>query len=316
MPRGAILLAVNGPQTADYERMFRARFTGRDLRVWPDRIGDKAGVAYACIWRAPHGMPAQFPNLKVIFNLGAGADHVLADPDLPDLPLVRAANPDLSMRVTEYCVLHALMFHRRQRLYDAQQRERIWKGHEQPASSEVTVGVMGLGAIGAHAAQTLARVGFKVVGWSASPKQIPGIETFSSPQLDAFLGKTEILIVLLPATPATSGILSLSLFRKLRRDGAAGGAFLINAGRGKLQIDADILAALDDGGLAGATLDVFPEEPLPAGSPLWTHPKVTVTPHNAGDVSPEAIVADIARQIERFENGQPLENLVKRQRGY
>ena len=268
------------------------------------------------MWRAPHGLLAQFPDLKVIFNLGAGADHTLADPALPDLPLVRAANPNLSMRVTEYCVLHALMFHRRQRLYDAQQRERVWKGHEQPAASDVTVGVMGLGVIGAHAAETLSRVGFKVVGWSASPKTIPGIETFAGPQLDAFLGKTEILIVLLPSTPATEGILNLALFRKLKRDGAAGGAFLINAGRGKLQIDADILAALDEGSLAGAALDVFPEEPLPSGSPMWAHPKVTVTPHNAGDISPEAIVSDIARQIGRFENGEPLEHLVERKRGY
>ena len=168
MSRGAILLAVNGPQAADYERMFRAQFAGRDLQVWPDRIGNPAGIVYACIWRAPHGLPMQFPNLKVMFNLGAGADHVLADPDLPNVPLVRAANPNLSMRVTEYCVLHALMFHRRQRLYDAQQRERVWKGHEQPAASDVTAGVMGLGVIGTHAAQTLARIGFRVTGWSAS----------------------------------------------------------------------------------------------------------------------------------------------------
>jgi glyoxylate/hydroxypyruvate reductase A len=316
MSRGAILLAVNGPQVADYERICRAQFTGRDLRVWPDHIGSPADIAYACIWRAPHGLPAQFPNLKVMFNLGAGADHVLADPTLPDVPLVRAANPNLSMRVTEYCVLHALMFHRRQRLYDAQQRERIWKGHEQPAASDVTAGVMGLGIIGAHAAQTLARIGFNVVGWSASPKTIPGVETFAGSQLDAFLAKTEILIVLLPSTPATDGILNLALLRKLKRDGAAGGAFLINAGRGRLQVDADILAALDEGTLAGAALDVFPEEPLPPKSPLWAHPKVTVTPHNAGDISPEAIVADIARQIGRFENGGSLEHLVDRGRGY
>ena len=122
--------------------------------------------------------------------------------------------------------------------------------------------------------------------------------------------------MLLPSTPATEGILDLALLRKLKRDGAAGGAFLINAGRGKLQIDADIAAALDEGALAGAALDVFPQEPLPADSPLWTHPKVTVTPHNAGDVSPQAIVADISRQIGRFENGEPLEHLVERKRGY
>ncbi len=317
MPRGAILLAVDGPQAADYHRMFLEHFAGREIRLWPDQIGDTADIAYACVWRAPHGLLARFPDLKVIFNLGAGVDYVLADPALPNVPLARAANPDLSMRVTEYCVLHALMIHRRQRLYDAQQRERVWKGHDQSAASEVTVGVMGLGVIGAHAANTLARVGFKVVGWSASPKEIPGIETFAGPaSLDAFLGKTEILIVLLPSTPSTDGILNLALLRKLRRDGAAGGAFLINAGRGKLQTDADILAALDEGSLAGAALDVFPQEPLPPDSPFWTHPRVTITPHNAGDISPQAIVADIGRQIGRFENGEPLDHLVSRQRGY
>jgi glyoxylate/hydroxypyruvate reductase len=313
----AILLAVNGPQAAEYHEVFRREFAARDVRLWPNHVGDPADIAYACIWRAPHGLLTPFRNLKVIFNLGAGADHVLADPALPDLPLVRAANPDLSMRVTKYCVLHTLMFHRRQRLYDTQQRGRVWKGHEQPAASEVTVGVMGLGVIGAQAADMLSRVGFKVVGWSASPKEIPGIETFAGPGgLDAFLGKTEILIVLLPSTPATEGLLDLALLCKLKRDGAAGGAFLINAGRGKLQVDADIAAALDEGALAGAALDVFPQEPLPADSPLWTHPKVTVTPHNAGDVSPRAIVADISRQIGRFENGEPLEHLVERKRGY
>jgi glyoxylate/hydroxypyruvate reductase A len=317
MSKGAILLAVDGPRAAEYRGLFQKHLAGREIRLWPDHIGDPADIVYACLWQAPHGLPAQFPNLKIIFNLGAGADHVLADPALPDLPLIRAANPDLSMRVTEYCVLHALMIHRRQRFYDTQQRERVWRSHAQPAASEVTVGVMGLGVIGTHAADTLAHVGFRVVGWSASPKKRSGIETFAgSAGLDAFLGKTEILIVLLPSTLATEGILNLALFRKLKRDGAAGGAFLVNAGRGKLQIDADILTALDEDTLAGAVLDVFPQEPLSPDSPFWTHPKVTVTPHNAGDISPHAIVADISRQIGRFENGEPLEHLVERKRGY
>jgi glyoxylate/hydroxypyruvate reductase len=317
MPKSAILLAVDGPQATEYQRIFEKQFNGREIRVWPDHIGEPADIAYACIWRAPHGLLATFPNLKVIFNLGAGADYVLADPALPDLPLVRAANPNLTMRVTEYCVLHALMFHRRQRLYDAQQRERIWKTHEQPAASDVTLGVMGLGVIGAHAAGMLARIGFKVAGWSASRKDIPGIETFAGMgELDAFLTRTEVLVVLLPSTPSTEGILNLSLLRKLKRDGVGRGAFLINAGRGKLQIDADILAALDDGVLAGAALDVFSQEPLPPESPLWVHPKVTLTPHNAGDISPQAVVADISQQIARFENSGPLDHLVIRERGY
>jgi glyoxylate/hydroxypyruvate reductase A len=176
---------------------------------------------------------------------------------------------------------------------------------------------MGLGVIGSEAARVLARIGFQVAGWSVSAKQIEGIEVFHGPEgLDPFLARTEILICLLPLTDATRGILNRKLFAKLKRYGAAGGAFLINAGRGGLQIDADILAALEDGMLAGATLDVFPEEPLPPGNPMWSHPKVTVTPHNAGDILPAFLVADVMQQIGRLERGEPLKNLVDRKRGY
>jgi glyoxylate/hydroxypyruvate reductase A len=310
-----LLLAVAGPQAEAWAAAFRKY--AADLRVWPDATGDAGEIAYACLWRAPHGLAARLPGLRLIVNLGAGADQLLADPDLPDVPILRAANPDLSMRVTEYVVLHVLMHHRRQLIYSAQQREHIWKGHEQPAAREVAVGVMGLGVIGREAARVLARIGFKVAGWSRSAKALDGIETFHGRDgFEPFLARTEILVCLLPSTKETEGILNRALFRKLKRDGAAGGAFLINAGRGKLQIDDDILAALEDGTLAGASLDVFPQEPLLQGSPLWSHPRVIVTPHNAGDIAPEVMAADVARQIVRFERGLPLDNLVHRRRGY
>ena len=312
----AILVAVEGALAPEWEKAFRAQ-PGADVRTWPNAIGDRADIAVACVWRAPHGLLATLPNLKLIVNLGAGADFLLADPSLPDVPVVRAADPDLSMRVTEYVVLHTLRYHRRQPLYDAQQRARVWKEHHQPAASEVNVGIMGLGVIGTEAARVLARIGFNVAGWSASAKSIDGVETFhGAAGLDRFLARTEILICLLPLTDATKSILDRKLFARLKRDGAAGGAFLINAGRGPLQVDADILAALDDGTLAGATLDVFPHEPLPAGSPMWGHPKVTVTPHNAGDILHGLLAAQVMRQIARLERGEPLENLVDRRRGY
>ena len=282
-----------------------------------EATGNPDDVAYACVWNPPHGLLAGFPNLKAIINLGAGVDHLLADPTLPRVPVARVAHDDLTMRVTEYVVLHVLMHHRRQRLYDAQQRDRLWRSHDQPAASEVSVGVMGLGMIGGNAAAALGRLGFKAAGWSRTAKNLPGIETFhGNAGLDAFLARTEILVCLLPRTRDTEGILNLALFRKLKRNGAAGGAFLINAGRGPLQIDADIVAALDEGTLAGATLDVFPQEPLPPESPLWAHPKVTVTPHNAGDISPRVFAPQVIAQIERFERGGPLDNVVDRTRGY
>jgi glyoxylate/hydroxypyruvate reductase A len=313
----AILVAVNGPQAGEWLSALREHAGGRDLRLWPDAVGAPDAVAYACLWMAPHGLLPKFRNLKAIINLGAGADHLLADPSLPNVPVARVVHDDLTHRVAGYVVLHVLMHHRRQRLYDAQQRERVWRVHHQPAAGEVTVGIMGLGVIGRAATEALMRLGFKVTGWSRTPKSIPGIENFHGRAgLDAFLARTEILVCLLPHTRDTEGILNVSLFRKLKRDGAAGGAFLINAGRGPLQIDSDILQVLDDGILAGATLDVFPEEPLPESSPLWTHPKVTITPHNAGDVAPRVFAPHVISQIERFERGLPLDNLVDRTHGY
>jgi glyoxylate/hydroxypyruvate reductase A len=317
MKAEAILVAVDGPHAREWVDLFRAQPGARPVRCWPDDVGDPAEIAYACVWRAPAGLLGRLPNLKLIASLAAGVDHLFSDPNLPQVPIIRAAHSDLSMRVTEYVVLQTLRYHRRQPLYEAQQRERIWRVHPQPAASEVAVGVMGLGVIGSEAARVLARIGFKVAGWSASVKRIDGIETFAGTDgLGPFLARTEILICLLPLTEATRGILKRDLFAKLKRNGAAGGAFLINAGRGGLQLDADILAALDGGTLSGAALDVFPQEPLPAESPMWSHPKVTVTPHNAGDILPAFLVADVMRQIERLERGEPLRNTVDRARGY
>jgi glyoxylate/hydroxypyruvate reductase len=313
----AILLAVTGADPQPWEERLRALAPQRDIRLWPDRLGDAADIAYACAWNAPRGLFARLPNLKAIFSLGAGVDHILADPDLPDVPVVRIADPDLTMRMSEYVVLHVLLHHRRQRLYDVQQRERVWREHAQPPASAVAVGVMGLGVLGAATAAALARLGFRVAGWSRAPKVLAGIECFHGEDgLDAFLSRTEILVCLLPATPATHGILNLTRLRKLKRDGAAGGAYLINAARGALQVEADILAALDEGSLAGATLDVFAREPLPAPSPLWRHPKVTITPHNAAFSDPHALAANVLRQIERLETGLPLEHVLDRARGY
>jgi len=311
------LIVASASDAAVWVEHLRRNLPGRSIRCWPDDVGDPAEVAYICAWKAPPGALGRFPNARVVFSLGAGVDHILADPALPKLPLVRIVDPDLTQRMTEYVTLHTLMIHRRQRAYDAQQKARVWHELAQPAARDVAVGIMGLGVLGKDAAEVLRRIGFRVAGWSRSPKTIAGIETFyGAAGLDAFLARTEILIALLPLTAATREILALPLLRKLNRDGALGGAHLINAGRGGLQIDADILVALDQGVLASATLDVFPTEPLPNDSALWTHPRVTITPHNAAWSNPAALAEGIARQIARFEAGQPLEGLVDTATGY
>src|SRR5690242_12781934 len=217
----SILLAIMGWDPKGWEQRFRALAPQHDIRVWPDAIGDPAGIRYACVWKPPAGLLAGFPNLKAIFSLGAGADDLLADPRLPDVPIVRIVDPDLTMRMTEYVVLHVLMYHRRQRLFDSQQRLRMWHDPEQAPASDVTVGVMGLGELGGTAAVALQRLGFRVCGWSRTQKSIPGVETFFGMiGLEPFLRRTEILVCLLPSTPQTRGILNLDLFRRLKFNGA------------------------------------------------------------------------------------------------
>jgi glyoxylate/hydroxypyruvate reductase A len=315
----AILLAMTGAgwNPAEWQARFSALAPRREVRIWPDRVGDPAEIGYVCAWKPPPGLFAQFPHLKAIFSLGAGVDHLTGDPLLPAVPLVRVVDRDLTARMTEHVVLHVLLHHRRLRLYERQQRERVWHEHAQPAANEVAVGILGLGVLGRDAAEVLARIGFRVASFGRTEKSVPGIETFHGQAgLDAFLARTEILVCLLPHTPATEGILNLTLLRKLKRDGALGGAYLINVGRGRLQIDADILAALEEGTLAGASLDVFPTEPLPRESPLWAHPNVVITPHNAAVSDPRALAKNVLTQIERFERGLPLEHVVDRAAGY
>jgi glyoxylate/hydroxypyruvate reductase len=321
MTKGALALLVRGGSANWSPERWKSRFTqacaGR--RVWPlpDAGLDPAEIHYAAVWKPNPGELAAFPNLRVIFNLGAGVDALMADASLPKVPLVRVAVSDLTDRMTEYVVLHVLMHHRQEPYLRACQREKRWEPRFQWPASAISVGIMGLGTLGANAADVLGRIGFRVSGWSRSPKRIDGVECFhGQAQLEPFLQGTDILVCLLPLTADTRHILNRGLFAKLNRNSPMGAPVLINAGRGGLQAESDILACLDDGTLGAASLDVYETEPLPADSPFWTHPKVVLTPHNAADTDPEEISKYVARQIERFEGGEPLENVVDLARGY
>ena len=321
MTKGALALLITGGTENWAPQRWRERF----LRVCPDRpvalIPDDAinpaAVRYAAVWKPKPGALGAFPNLSVIFNLGAGVDAVVADASLPGVPLVRVAVDDLTRRMTEYVVMHVLMHHRRQSFYAQSQRDRLWAPKLQWAAGALRVGVMGLGVLGRDAVEVLKRIGFDVAGWSSTPKSIPGVTCFAGDAgFAAFLARTDVLVCLLPLTPATRGILNRRTFAGLARDGVLGGPVIINAGRGGLQVEDDILAALDDGTLLAATLDVFTTEPLPASSPFWSHPKVTLSPHNAADTDPDAISLYVAEQIAAFERGEALANVVDRRVGY
>ena len=279
---------------------------------------DRESIRYALSWRHPPGALKDLPNLRVIVSLGAGVDHLFSDPALPDRPIVRVVDPDLTNRMSEWVVMHALAHLRQLRRYERQQSERVWADDDQqPKAGEVQIGVLGLGVMGKDAVAKLQALGFEVAGWSASPKSLANVTCFSGPDgLKRMLAQTDILVVLLPLTEATCGIINAPLLSQLNRGGPLGGPILINAGRGGLQVETDLLTALDSGALKGASLDVFEREPLPKDSRLWSHPEVYVSPHNAAMSSPKAIASLVARQIEAYERGEPLAHVVDPRRGY
>lgn len=313
----SLLLAMTGWHVEDWRARFRAELPDMPVVILGEAF-DRRAVHYVASWKHPPGSLAGLPNLSAIFSLGAGVDHLMSDDRLPDVPIARVVDPDLTTRMSEYIVLHCLSILRQQRRYDAQQRAGRWEDdRNQPAARSVRVGIMGLGELGLDAVRKLQAMGFDVAGWSRSPKTVEGLKTFvGADGMAAFLARTDILVSLLPLTPETRGTIDAKMLAGLAQGGRLGGPFLINAGRGGLQVEADILAALETGALKGAVLDVFETEPLPAESALWSHPAVTVTPHNAAMSEPEAVAALISAQIRRLEAGAPLEHVVDPKRGY
>jgi glyoxylate/hydroxypyruvate reductase A len=275
---------------------------------------EPGAVDYVLSFRPPAGFLKTLPNLKAVFSLGAGVDGFLADSDYPRrVPLVRFVDHTLSRELAQYCVLHTLIHHRQQRLFDRAQAEHKWRQTLPPRRTEDTrVGVLGLGEIGTLVAERLRDLDFPVAGWSRSPKQVRGVESFAGEdKLAAFLARTDILICLLPLTPQTRGILNAKLFAQL-----PAGAFLINVARGGHLTEGDLIPAIESGCLSGATLDVFETEPLPEASPFWSHPKITVTPHIAAISDPRVAAQYVVDGIACVERGERLENVVDLDRGY
>ncbi len=310
---GRILLSVQGLNQRRWHTLLAAE---REVVLEPDGEADPS-IDYAVVWKHRPGLLGMLPNLKAIFSIGAGVDHIMADPALPDVPIVRVVAPNLTEHMTNYVVWRVLDHHRQGMFYRQEQARKNWREISQPASADITVGILGLGALGQAAAHALGAVGFPVRGWTRTPRIVENIQTFSGEEgLGSFLSGTDILVVLLPHTPATEGIVDYDMLSKLRRDNGLGGPCLINAGRGRLQKEADILRALDDGILKEASLDVFETEPLSATSPLWSHPRVFVTPHAAATSDARHIVPLILEQMNRLERGEPLQFLVDRKAGY
>ncbi|HVI33711.1 glyoxylate/hydroxypyruvate reductase A [Phenylobacterium sp.] len=279
-----------------------------EIRRWPE-AGDPGEVDYIVAWQHPPGFLGRFPAVKAIFWIGAGVDRLLLDPELPEAPVVRMLDESLSVGMAEYVAERVLHYHRLMPIYGDQQQRREWRPLQPPLARDRKVAVLGLGEIGGACAAALASLGFDVRGWSRSLRSLPGVQTANGPLAETLAG-CEIVVCVLPLTPQTRGILNAETFAALT------GAYLINVGRGGHLVEADLIPALDAGRLAGATLDVFETEPLPAEHPFWGDPRIVVTPHAAAVTHPSSAGAGIVANLRRAVAGEPLVGVVDRTRGY
>ena len=309
----AVLLSTKAATMAWWRDALLAVDPSLTIRLFPD-AGDPAEIEAAVVWTA-HDMAElrRYPNLRLIVSMGAGVDHLLRPPGPPPgIPVARLVDRMLTTQMGEWVLLNVLRFHRQDPDYRAQQAARVWNELPAPVTAATRIGILGLGELGTHAAGLMRQLGFPVMGWTRRPKAVPGVENFHGPEgLTAMAAQANILVCLLPLTPETRGIVDARLLGLLPK-----GAFVINGARGGHVVDADLLAALDSGHVAGAALDVFEPEPLPPGHAYWAHPRVVMTPHAASITIPESAAPQVVENIRRARAGESLLNLVDFTAGY
>lgn len=279
------------------------------LQIWPE-ITAPQDVDFAVVWRQPAGSLQALTNLKALQSFGAGVDNILADPMLPDLPLARIVDPDLTQSMLGYLQTVLQYYQCRFDEFARQQQAGVWKPRSPRRLKHIAV--LGLGELGAAAAAHFAAQGFEVSGWSASAKQLPGVTCYAADSgFVSAVADADLVICLLPLTAQTENLLNrqrLALFKP--------GALLVNVARGAIVVDNDLLAALDSGQLGGACLDVFRTEPLPGDHPFWQQSRILLTPHISAVTNAATAVQQIADNYRRLQAGLPLFNLIDKTRGY
>jgi glyoxylate/hydroxypyruvate reductase len=292
---------------------FRAVLPGCTIADWLPGRSLPYQAEYAVVWAPPAEFFAQQTRLKAVFNIGAGVDALMKNPAVPThLPIVRLDDAGMSVQMAEY-VSHAVIRAFRDFAdYEQDAKAAKWAYKKPRRRSEFTVGIMGLGVLGQRVARALQHFEFPVVGWSQSPKALEGLTSYAgAPGLEAFLARTQVLVCLLPLTTLTENLINAATLAKLPK-----GAHVINVARGGHVVEADLLAALDSGHLAGATLDVFREEPLPPNHAFWRHPRITVTPHTSARTLRDESVAQIAAKMQALQQGLAVAGIVDRSKGY
>jgi glyoxylate/hydroxypyruvate reductase A len=268
---------------------------------------------YAVLWAPSPALLDQLSRVKAIFLMGAGVDAILKFGDaLPDVPVIRLGDAGMGEQMAEYVAYAVLRYFRRFDEYEQQARQGVWNPLVARRKEEFTVGVLGLGKLGIPVVQALRQLGFPVRGWSRTAKDLPGVDCFAGMEsLDAFLSGTQVLVSMLPLTPETNNLLDRARLSKLPE-----GAYLVNVARGAQVAEPDLLALIRSGHIAGATLDVFRNEPLPAPHPFWDEPRISITPHISALTIREEAVRQIAHKITLLEQGEHVADVVDRNRGY
>lgn len=277
-----------------------------------EEVEDPDSVHYVLAWKPPHGFFSAYRNLKLLVNLGAGVDSLVNRDDLPAVPITRISDPYMGRMMASYVLFAVLRYARDIPAFERAQREHRWHYLHPRLPASVRVGVLGLGELGSYAANELARQGFDVRGWSRSAKQLENVTCINGlDSLDEFIANSDILVVMLPLTPETSGLLNAERLALLPR-----GSSFINVSRGAVVDQQALTAALSCGHIAEATLDVFDREPLPPEDPLWAMENVLITPHLASVAIPASAAEQIAENIGRLERGEEVLHQVDPGRGY
>lgn len=278
------------------------------LNVWPE-YDERATVALT--WAPDQTFIDAHPNLKVIFNMGAGVDAILALKLPKDIAIIRIKDGGMAVQLAEYCCEAVIRFYREFTQYEQQRQQHKWQNNLLKNREEYPVGVMGLGVLGEQIAQTLCHFDYPVNGWSHSRKALPGVTCYDGQQLDAFLRASRILICVLPLTDKTRGILNYQHLSLLQEDG-----YLINVARGGHLIEADLLQLIKEGKMRGATLDVTQNEPLGDEDPLWQVPQIRITPHIAGKTQVDHVLAQVVPQITRWFEAGEIDGAIDLHQGY
>lgn len=304
-----ITFCCTGTKAEPWLEGLGAALPGAAIGVW--QPGAPA-ADYAVVWVPPQRFLDEQTGVKALFNIGAGVDALLKLRLPPTALVVRLDDAGMAVQMAEY-VCHAVIRHFREfDQYEDAMHAGQWAFRKPRLRQEFPMGVMGLGVLGERVARALAQFDFPVHGWSRSPKAIDGVCTFSGAEgMSDFLAASRVLVNLLPLTPETENILNRATLSRLQP-----GGYVINVARGAHLVDADLIALLDSGHLAGAALDVFRTEPLPAGHPFWSHPRITLTPHTSARTLRDESIAQIVGKIVALERGEAIAGIVDPVRGY